>query len=125
MGEYGSRALAVEHGADATARDKDGTTLLHHASRSGRVDLARLLVEHGADATTQDKDGMTLLHHASRSGSVELVHMLVEHGAEVTTKAKSQGQDNSAASGVTNGVFECRAVSRESRRIRRRRVSPG
>jgi len=54
--------LLVEHGADVTAQDTDGSTPLHSASAMGSVDLARFLVEHGADVTTQQKDGAIPLH---------------------------------------------------------------
>jgi len=80
----------IIHGADATSMDKDRSTLLHLASRLGRLDLARLLVEHGADAAAQDKNRSTPLHQASRSGSVEVARLLVEHGANVTAQDKDQ-----------------------------------
>jgi ankyrin repeat protein len=76
--------LLIDYGADVTASDKGGSTLLHRASRNGHVRLARLLVEHGADATAQDNDGSTPLHQASRRGSVDLARsLLAAHHAAV------------------------------------------
>jgi ankyrin repeat protein len=79
----------IEHGADATTRDKGGWTPLHWASGEGHVELARLLlVEHGADATAQDKGGWTPLHWASGEGYVKLARLLVEHDANPTVQDK-------------------------------------
>src|SRR6266850_1494335 len=75
--------LLVKHGADATAKDNEGSTPLHLAVREGNVNLARLLVGHGADATAQDNEGSTALHLAARQGSVDLIRLLVEYGAYV------------------------------------------
>jgi len=71
--------LLIEHGADATAQNNDGTTPLHRMSEWGDVDVDRLLIEHGADATAQSNDGMTPLHRASEWGDV-----LIERGTDVT-----------------------------------------
>jgi hypothetical protein len=60
--------LLFEYGADATAEDKDGRTLLQLVIEMGREDFARLLLEHGADATTKDKDRSTPLHLAVQTG---------------------------------------------------------
>jgi ankyrin repeat protein len=78
----------VEHGADVTAKDHYGSTLLHQVSRSSvrDVELAQFLVEHGADTTVQDEDGSTPLHLASLSGNVDLAQFLIEHGANTTAQ---------------------------------------
>ena len=47
--------LLIEHGADAVAQSKDGTTPLHQASERGHVNVAQLLIEHGADAAPMTK----------------------------------------------------------------------
>jgi hypothetical protein len=74
----------LEYGVDATARDKDGRTMLHRASFEGHVKVVRLLLEHDVDAMAQDKNGWTPLHHASRQGHLEVVRVLLECGADAT-----------------------------------------
>jgi ankyrin repeat protein len=51
-------------GADPTAQNNDGLTLLLVLLQLKRpdADLARFLIEHGTDVTAQDKDGWTLLY---------------------------------------------------------------
>jgi ankyrin repeat protein len=80
--------LLIEHGADATAQSKDGTTPLHLASERGHVDLARLLIEHGADTTAQSEVGTAPLHQASFRGRVDVARLLIERGADVTAQSK-------------------------------------
>jgi ankyrin repeat protein len=43
--------------ANDGVNSKEGTSALHEAARSGRVDLVRYLVEHGADANLLDAEG--------------------------------------------------------------------
>lgn len=77
--------VPVKHGANATARNKLGSTPLHQACRSGQVQLevARILLDHGADVKAQDKYGWTPLHEASSGGHTELVLTLLRRGADV------------------------------------------
>jgi ankyrin repeat protein len=58
--------LLLENGADITAANKSGWTLLHWASENGHVEVVKLLLEKGADAATADKYGWTPLHRASK-----------------------------------------------------------
>jgi ankyrin repeat protein len=78
----------VEHGADATAKDKIGWTPLHWASERGHIGLAQFLVQHGVDATAKDKIGQAPLRLASEKGHIGLAQFLVQHGADVTAKDK-------------------------------------
>jgi Ankyrin repeats (3 copies)/Ankyrin repeats (many copies) len=81
--------VLVEHGAEVSAKDKDGSTPLHEASSGGGVDLARFLVEHGADASAKGENGLTPLHEASSRGHVYLARFLVEHSADVSAEDES------------------------------------
>jgi ankyrin repeat protein len=78
----------VEHGANATARDKNGQTPLHEAAEWGHIELAQFLVQHGADGTAQDEYRRTPLHRASSRGHIELAQFLVQHGADVIVQNK-------------------------------------
>src|SRR5713226_7266094 len=69
-------------------RSIDNATPLHLASRSGYVDIARMLIECGANPTAQMKDGETALHLVSQSGKVDVARMLLERGADLTAQSK-------------------------------------
>lgn len=45
---------AFYHGADVTAKTRDGSTPLHFASRGGHKDVARILLQSGADLAACD-----------------------------------------------------------------------
>jgi ankyrin repeat protein len=57
--------MLTECGADLSAQDKHGKTLLHLASQEGHVEVSRMLIERGADVSAQDKVGKTPLHITS------------------------------------------------------------
>jgi ankyrin repeat protein len=85
----------VEHGADATAQNKDGKTPLHLVlaplpwilmSPWRYEKIARILLEHGADVTVQDVDGVTPFGLAlSGQGAKEIADVLLQHGANPST----------------------------------------
>ena len=114
---FRSALLLLEHGAEASAQDKDGWTALHFALQNGHVNVALLLLEQeasaqiiasltslavrygraesvnfflecGADVTARLKDGSTLLHLASRWGHVDVVRFLFKHGMDATALNK-------------------------------------
>jgi ankyrin repeat protein len=76
--------LLLDHGADPNilGRGQDGNTPLHRASRSGRIEIARLLVEHGASVEVRNDWGRTALEVASGEQRHEIVKLLLEHRAE-------------------------------------------
>ena len=57
--------LLVECGANVHARNNDGETPLHLASKGGYIYNMRLLVDRGADVDAQDNNNLTPLHLAS------------------------------------------------------------
>ena len=79
----------VAAGADVNARDKDGWTPLHRATRAkrGSAEAIEALVAAGADVNARDKDGWTPLHRATRAkrGSAEAIEALLAGGASVST----------------------------------------
>ena len=78
------------------ARDFDGQTPLHFASRGPSMEgpnialslssVARLLLEHGAEVNAQGNGHSTPLHVAVQYGRAEAVRVLLEHGANVAAK---------------------------------------
>jgi ankyrin repeat protein len=78
--------MLLEHGADATAKDKYGSTPLHRAVGSGKEAVARVLLEHGADVTATDRNGWTPSRCAVEQGREDLAHLLIEHGADATAQ---------------------------------------
>ena len=80
----------LEQKADVDAKDKDGETALHWATRSGHEAVVRLLLEHKADVDAKDKERETALHRATRNGHEAVVRLLLEHKADVDAKDKDR-----------------------------------
>ncbi|KAH9985243.1 hypothetical protein BJV77DRAFT_1033268 [Russula vinacea] len=57
-----------------------GNTPLHRASRSGRIEIARLLVEHGANVEVQD-DGADSVGRCNKRAARRDCKILSEHRA--------------------------------------------
>ena len=75
--------MLLDHGADPNVRTPlyGHATPLHHASQSGRIDIARLLLEHGASVEVKDEDGRTPLDVASGEQGDEMNKLLLQHSA--------------------------------------------
>ena len=55
-------------GADPTAKDNDGRTVLHQAAQFGSLDMVKYLVEEkGADPNATDNKGRDLLYYAAKN----------------------------------------------------------
>jgi hypothetical protein len=54
----------LQHGADVAARDEDGRTSLHYASKNGHAAVVQTLLQHGADVAARDMGGKTPLDYA-------------------------------------------------------------
>ena len=87
-GHMKATRMLIEHGADVSARNKNGQTPLHLASRNGEAKVARMLIERGAGVAAQNKRGETPLHVASKTGQAEAARILVERGADMATQNK-------------------------------------
>jgi ankyrin repeat protein len=84
--EGGPKDVLLEYGADFTAKNSDGSTVLHCAVFGVQLEVVKWLVEHGADVAENDNNGSTVLHSAVLRGKLEVVKRLVEHGADITAK---------------------------------------
>lgn len=64
--QEGNESIFVAHIGDIYARqtDEEGRTLLMHAAKYGRLNIARKLRELGADFLARDNDGKSVLDHA-------------------------------------------------------------
>jgi ankyrin repeat protein len=77
----GVRAL-LNHGADVTAAEGDGTTALHWAAYRDDADSAELLIRAGARVNAVNDLGATPLWAACENGSATMVRRLLEAGAD-------------------------------------------
>jgi ankyrin repeat protein len=75
--------------ANINAQDKDGTTPLHRAARSGKERLVRLLISKGASVDKSDISDMSPLMMAAQNGHEEVAKGLTEGGANLDTTNKS------------------------------------
>ncbi len=76
-------AKCVTAGADVTARDKRGHTVLHHAAAFADTATITVLLEAGAEAGARNRDGATPLHVAVRAAHADIATRLVELGADI------------------------------------------
>jgi ankyrin repeat protein len=88
-GQVKTALILIEHGADATAQNKDGETPLHMALCRGKVGVARMLIERGPSVSAQNKDGETPLHLALRLGQLGVARMLIERSPDMSAQNKN------------------------------------
>lgn len=63
--------LLLNHGADPTLKDKQGSTALHRAAAMLHLSTVKMLVQHGADPNARDAGGHTPLALAQADQSAE------------------------------------------------------
>jgi ankyrin repeat protein len=76
------RSLAAK-GMNLAAKDEDGSTLLHIASRAGAKNTVAFLLSQGFDPNGRSQFGTTPLHDAKTS---HVARLLVARGADVNAK---------------------------------------
>ncbi|MDI1227178.1 MAG: ankyrin repeat domain-containing protein [bacterium] len=69
-------------------RDKDGKTMIQHATETGRTGVIDILMQRGANVDAPDNNGMTPLMSASLRGFTKMVQFLVERGANIEAQDK-------------------------------------
>eukprot|EP00189_Rhodosorus_marinus_P005771 CAMPEP_0113966628 /NCGR_PEP_ID=MMETSP0011_2-20120614/8430_1 /TAXON_ID=101924 /ORGANISM="Rhodosorus marinus" /LENGTH=185 /DNA_ID=CAMNT_0000979321 /DNA_START=202 /DNA_END=759 /DNA_ORIENTATION=- /assembly_acc=CAM_ASM_000156 len=74
--------VALEKGADATATDPNGRSILHYVAAIGAVPTITTLLEKGAEIDAQDVTGLTPLHMAAGYARQGTVEYLLDHGAD-------------------------------------------
>ena len=77
----------ISRGCDVMDKDSEGSTVLHKACHTGKLELAQYLVDNFSDMLTiRDKTGQSPYLVAGFSGSVELVKFLISCGCDVMDK---------------------------------------
>ena len=84
IGDARAVKALIEAGADATARDPQGRTLLMLAASSDSLpmDTVKSLIERGADVNVKCPEGMTALDFAKQRGTTPVVDLLSKIGAK-------------------------------------------
>lgn len=82
-GSFGIAKLLLEKGADATACDKRGFTVLEAAAQGNDTATVRLVLAHGGDVKAKDGVGMTALMAAAMNGNAEVTRLLLAKSSDV------------------------------------------
>jgi uncharacterized protein len=83
--------FALSQGADATAREPDGTTPLHYAAHFADTRMIAALLKARADPNAANNFGAKPLAEAATTGNAEAIKLLLKGGAEVEAK-NAEGQ---------------------------------
>ena len=81
-------ALKANYDGANLNKERNGTTLLHYASRYSSKELIELLIDNGADVNARNKEQSTPLLGAVAEGRMNIVELLVNKGADVSAKYK-------------------------------------
>lgn len=82
------------NGADLNAKNLDGETALHLASRCGLIEIVKSLLLNGADPSLFDNYGRNVLHTAVSSNEYEIVKLILNHCISFQTSSTNQNEDN-------------------------------
>ena len=79
--------LLLSKGANVNARHREGgSTPLHYAVITDRIEMVELLLARGADPKLRYGQGSTILHLAANRGYVSMSKYLIAHGAELNVR---------------------------------------
>lgn len=75
--------LLLDHGADITAVDGTGATVLHWAVQNPKVEVLQYLLDLGCDIESTDNYGWSALHQAVSLSEFAACELLLKNGANV------------------------------------------
>jgi len=96
--QYNSNDLSIittfcTNGADLNAKNLDGETALHLASRCGLIEIVKSLLLNGADPSLFDNYGRNVLHTGVSSNEYEIVKLILNH-CVVSFQTNEDNNDN-------------------------------
>ncbi|XP_026679261.1 palmitoyltransferase Hip14-like [Diaphorina citri] len=92
QGHLDSVVLLIQHGADPTLMDSEGSTCIHQAAQFGHTRIVAYLVAKGINVNLQDRNGMTaLMWSAYKVFSLDPTRLLITFGASTTIQDKIHG----------------------------------
>jgi ankyrin repeat protein len=84
-------------------RNKEYTTILHHAAQRGDRAIFDLLLARGANPYALESDGQTVLHAAAAGGNLEIFNTLLARGLDIRAKSNRQYQETVFQAAVAGG----------------------
>jgi len=78
-----------QDGSSIKAEDEYGQHPIHHATRTGSVEIVKLLMSYGTKVNVENSFGWEPLHIATAYGHLDLVQRLLEQGANIEGKLGS------------------------------------
>ncbi len=79
--------ILADDDADLSARNENGGSLLHSASKGGSPEIVEVMLDRGLEIDEQDRYGRTPLHYAAEMGRLQVVELLVDRGAKLDLRS--------------------------------------
>ena len=98
--------LLAHAGAPLEARDRQGSTPLHHAAMGGHLEAVKTLVEAGANINAVNNYPLTPYMIAAKRGKKEIADYLLAHGAkDKLTDIQEKVGKSLGVTGIGLGMF--------------------
>lgn len=94
--------VLLYRGADILARDRNGSSAIHHAALMDRLELIDFLLSAGADVNGTNNRGQTALHLSTLAGDFEAARLLLDRGASLDLPDESGNTPLHIAAGGGN-----------------------
>jgi len=104
-GSYPQVKECLESNVDVLARDSDGNTCMHLATKSGNAEMAELLLDHKANIDDLDQNGYSPLMIAVSERHKQLISTLLMKKARLNFKSKDTEQ-TALMIAICNGIPE-------------------